>query len=102
MFYILLQKITNSRYNCGFKKLRDQFSPFLINTTYENVHNLNQLKGKITGYKTIDPKIVNNNGFCYQCSKDGPDFLFGKLVSRDKIYEKVPLEKQIKFLMNII
>ena len=29
---------TNSQYKCWFKKLRNQFSPFLINNKHENVH----------------------------------------------------------------
>ena len=30
---------------------------------------------------------MNNNEFCYQCSKYGPEFLFGNLKINDRIDE---------------
>ena len=31
----------------------------------------------------IDQETINSHELYYQCSKDGPDFLFGKLRIRD-------------------
>ena len=35
----------------------------------------------------IDPEKINPHDVCYQCSKHGPDFLFGKLRIEDFIDE---------------
>ena len=42
---------------------------------------------------------IDHNDFCYQCSKDGPDFLFGDLRIRDKKMNYFSLQKN-KFLAN--
>ena len=50
---------------------------------------LNQINGKIPGSGVIDEQTINTNWLCYQCSKYGSDFLFGKFRirnSRDKPY----------------
>ena len=55
----------------------------MIYNTHNNVHFLNQINGKITRNGAIDKKTINHHDLYYQCSKDGPDFLFGKLMFRD-------------------
>ena len=47
----------------------------------------NQVKGGNPRCGTIDPKMVKKHDFCYQCYKDGPDFLFDKLRIIYKRYE---------------
>ena len=44
---------------------------------------LNEIIGKIPISGTIDKKTINHHDFHYQCSKDGPEFLFGNLKIRD-------------------
>ena len=67
---------------------------------------LNQVKSKIPICGTIDPITVNNHYFCYQCSKDGTDLLFGSLSIRDKIYETFSATKTntitYKYCMKIL
>ena len=46
-----------------------------------------QINGKIPSNGVIDQKIINPHDLCYQCSEDGPDLLFGKLIIGDCIYE---------------
>ena len=41
-----MNTFTNDQYNSWFKQLWDHFSPIIIITTYENVHLLNQARGK--------------------------------------------------------
>ena len=62
---------TNSQYHCCFKELRDKFSPVLINTTHDKVNFKYIFKGEIPICGTFDPKTLNKNDFCYQCSKNG-------------------------------
>ena len=52
---------TSSQYHCRYKELRDQRSPVIINTTHENVHISNQLKGEIPRSGSIYQKqqIIN-------------------------------------------
>ena len=52
---------TSSQYHCRYKELRDQRSPVIINTTHENVHISNQLKGEMPRSGSIYQKqqIVN-------------------------------------------
>ena len=45
------------------------------------------MHGKITRSGVIDQKKINPHDLCYRCSKDGPDFLFGKLRVRGSIDE---------------
>ena len=52
---------TNSQYHFWFKELRKQFSPVLINTTHENIHFLNQVKGEIPICGIIEPKTLNKH-----------------------------------------
>ena len=47
----------------------------------------NQFNRGIPTCGKIDHKTLNKNVFYYPCSKDGPDFLFGNLMIRDKIDE---------------
>ena len=42
---------------------------------------------EIPSIGVIDPEAINLNKLCYQCSKHGPDFLFGKFVIKDFIHE---------------
>ena len=59
----------------------------MIDTTQNNVDFLNKINGKITSSGVIDQETINPHGLCYQCSKDGLYFLFGKLrirYSRDE------------------
>ena len=44
-----------------------------------------QINGKIPSNGVIDQKIINPHDLCYQCSEDGPDLLFGKLIIGDCI-----------------
>ena len=41
------------------------------------------MNGKITRNDVIYQKTVNPHDLCYQCSKYGPEYLFGKLRIRD-------------------
>ena len=59
----------------------------IIDKTHKNVRFLNQINGKIHGNGVIDQKKINPRDLCHQCSKDGPDFLFGMLIIRDSIDE---------------
>ena len=43
----------------------------------------NKINGKIPRGGVIEQETINTNDLCYQCSKDGPDFLFGKSSIRD-------------------
>ena len=49
---------------------------------------------KIPGCGKICPKTVNKHDFCYQCSEDGSEFLFGRLSIKDKRDEPLSLQKQ--------
>ena len=40
---------------------------------------LNQTNGKTHRFGVTDIETINPTGLCYQCSKHGPDCLFGKL-----------------------
>ena len=40
------------------------------------------------------PKTVNKHDFCYQCSKDDSESLFGSLSIKDKRDEPLSLQKQ--------
>ena len=42
---------------------------------------------KIPSSGVIDQETINPHDLCYQCSKYGPDFLFGKLRMIDFRYE---------------
>ena len=44
---------------------------------------LNQIIGKIPRSGVIDPETINPCDLCYQCFKNGPDFLFGKFRIKD-------------------
>ena len=55
----------------------------MINISRKNVHFLNQIIGDIPRSGVIDEEKINPHDLCYQCSKDGPDFLFGKSRIRD-------------------
>ena len=74
-------------YHCWYKYLRNHFSPVIINTTHKNIHFFNQINGEIPGSGVIYEETINPRDLCYQFSKDGPDFLFGKLKIRYSIYE---------------
>ena len=68
----------------------------LINTTYESIHFLNQVREQILGSGAIDPQTGNNNDLYYKCSKYGSDFLFGKLMIRDnrnKLFFRIKINK---------
>ena len=41
------------------------------------------MNGKISSSGVIDQQTMNTHYLCYQCSKYGPDFLFGNLRIRD-------------------
>ena len=69
----------------------------MIYNTHNNVHFLNQINGKIPRNGVIDKNTINPHDLYYQCSKDGPDFLFVKLGIRDCGYEPLFPEK-IKLL----
>ena len=59
----------------------------MIDTTNKNVHFLNQINGKITRCGVIYQQTINPHGLCYQCSKDGPEFLLVKSRIRDSIVQ---------------
>ena len=61
-----------------------------VSVMWSNVHFFDQVKGGIPRCGTIDPKTVNNHDFCYQCSKDGTDILFGILRVVYKRYVPLP------------
>ena len=93
MYYIHIHRRTsrcyskvfkNEKYNSWFRQLRDTFLPVLINTTYDNVNILNQVKGEIPECDKIDLKTVDNHYFCYQWYIYVPDLLFQNLSIRDK------------------
>ena len=42
-----------------------------------------QINGKIPRSCVIDPETINSHDLCYECSKHGPDCLFGKLRIND-------------------
>ena len=61
----------------------------MINTTHNKVDFKNKINGGITSSGVIDQESINPHELCYQYSKYGPDFLFGKLGiidSRDQPY----------------
>ena len=45
---------------------------------------LSQVKSKIPGCGPTDPKTINNNGLCYQCSIDVPELLFVTIFPCEK------------------
>ena len=47
----------------------------------------NQINEKIPRSGVIDQQTINPHDLCYQCSKDTPEFLSGKLIIRDCIDE---------------
>ena len=65
----------------------------MINTTDNNEQFLNQINGKIPRSGTIDPETINPRYLFYQCSKHGPDCLFGKL--RIKVFNDEPYFPEI-------
>ena len=72
----------------------------MIDNTHKNVRLVNQINGKILRNGAIYQKIINPRDLCYQCSKDGPDFLFGKLIIRDSRYEPCFTAKNIIMVSN--
>ena len=54
----------------------------LINTKNKNVHFYNQTNVNITRSGVINQETINTHDLCYQCSKDVPDFLFGRFSNR--------------------
>ena len=44
---------------------------------------------------TIEQKPRNQHDFCYKCSKDGPEFLFGNLRIGDEKNEPFIPSKQL-------
>ena len=44
---------------------------------------MSQINCKIHRSGVIDQQKINPHDLCYKCSKDGPEFLFGKLRIRD-------------------
>ena len=57
-----------------------------------------QLKGGIPRSLIIDQKTINKHDLCYQCSKDGPEFLFGNLSIGDSRGEPYfPAKKLISY-----
>ena len=47
----------------------------------------NQIIGEIPRSGVIYQQTINTNELCEQCSKDGPEFLFGKMGIRGSRYE---------------
>ena len=72
----------------------------MIDNTHNNVRLVNQINGVIPRNGAIYQKIINPHELCYQCSKDGPDFLFGKLIIRDSRYEPCFTAKNIIIVSN--
>ena len=72
----------------------------MIDTTHNNAHFLNQINGNIPRSGLIDQQTINPCDLFYQCSKDGPDFLFGKFGIGDSRYEAHILEKETYYHEN--
>ena len=51
----------------------------------------NQTNEKIPRIDLIDIETINPHDLCYQCSKHGADFLFGKLRIKDFNVPKIKL-----------
>ena len=73
----------------------------MINSTHKNAYFLNKFNGNIPRSGVTDQETINARDLCYQCSKDGPNFLFGKL--RIRYSRKEPhLPTKIKLLSSQI
>ena len=59
----------------------------MINTKHKNALFLNQINGNIPRSGVIYQETINPRYLFYQCSKDGPNFLFGTLSTRDYRYK---------------
>ena len=73
----------------------------MINTTHKIYTFLNQINGKIPRSDVIDPEIINTHDLCHQCSKHGPNFLFGKSRIKD-FNDKPHFPKRIKLVSSKI
>ena len=58
------------------------FLPVIIDIAHNNAHFLNKINSKIPSSGVTDQLTKNPHDLCYQCSKDGPNFLFGTLSIR--------------------
>ena len=68
--------------------IKNRFLPIMINTTQNNFF-LNQVNWKIPSRGVTGQETINHHDLCYQFSKDGSDFLFGRfgiMDSRDKTH----------------
>ena len=70
----------------------NHFYPVMIHTTHKDVNFKNEIKGNIPRNSVIHQKQYHD--LCYHCSKDVPDFLFGKLRIGDCRYEQYFPEKR--------
>ena len=55
---------------------------------------LNQIIGKISRSCVTDQEKINTNDLYYQCSKHGPDCLFGKFRIKDLMMNHILPNKQ--------
>ena len=90
---MFLQLYLIKLYHSCYKELRNHFSHIFLNTTLNNVHFFNQINGKITSSGVINPETINPHDFFHECSKHGPDFVFGKL--RIKAFSHEPYFPEI-------